>query len=84
MRLRTEPDTDRKNISPLWREGGEALPFEVATSSWAADAGHSLVVEHVEIKKWPYEVACGQYHWRGEPSAKGEKINQPAVSGTPN
>ncbi|WP_210247022.1 hypothetical protein [Phyllobacterium endophyticum] len=55
--MHTEPDTDWKNIFQLWREGGEALPFQVAKSSWAADAGHFLVVERVEIKKWPYGAA---------------------------
>lgn len=64
MRLHTEPDTDWKNIFQLWRENGEAVPFKVAKSTWSADAGHFLIVERVEVTKWPYGTAWGQYHWR--------------------
>lgn len=79
MRLHTEPDTDWKNIFQLWRGNGEALPFKVAKSSWSAEAGHYLLVERIEIKTWPYGNAWGQYHWRGVPGAKNEKINQPGT-----
>jgi hypothetical protein len=43
MRLHTEPQTDWKNIFQLWKENGEKLPFNVAKSTWSADAGHYLV-----------------------------------------
>jgi hypothetical protein len=76
MRLHTEPDTDWKNIFQLWRENGEAVPFKVAKSTWSADAGHFLIVERVEVKKWPYSATWGQYHWNGVPGPKGEKVNK--------
>lgn len=79
MRLHSEPDTDWKNIFLLWRENGEILPFKVAKRSWSAEAGHYLIVERVEIKKWPYGDAWGQYHWRAVPGAHGEKVNQPGT-----
>lgn len=79
MRLHTEPDTDRKNIFQLWRDNGEVLPFKVAKSSWSTEAGHYLIVERIEIKTWPYGAAWGQYHWRGVPGEKNEKINQPGT-----
>ncbi|CAH2408214.1 hypothetical protein MES5069_660015 [Mesorhizobium escarrei] len=59
MRLHTEPDTDWKNIFQLWRANGEAVPFKVAKSTWSADAGHFLIVEGVEVKRWPYGAAWG-------------------------
>ena len=76
MRLHTEPETDWKNIFQLWKENGEKLPFKVAKSTWSAEAGHYLVVEKIEIKKWPYGSAWGRYHWNSAPGAPGapEKI----------
>ncbi|WSH75811.1 hypothetical protein U8Q02_34065 (plasmid) [Rhizobium leguminosarum] len=79
MRLHTEPDTEWKNIFQLWRESGEVLPLKVAKSSWSAEAGHFLIVENIEIKTWPYGTAWGQYHWKGIPGVKGEKVNQPGT-----
>lgn len=73
MRYHMEPDADWKNIFQLWKENGERLPFKVAKSTWSAEAGHYLVVERVEIKKWPYGDAWGQYHWKGKPGPR-EKI----------
>ena len=65
MRFHTESDTESKNIFELWREGGERLPFKVAKCTWSAEAGHFLIVERIEIKKWPYGEAWGHYHWGG-------------------
>jgi hypothetical protein len=53
MRFHTEPDTEWKNIFQLWQENGGQLPFTVAKSTWSAEAGHYLVVEKIDIKKWP-------------------------------
>jgi hypothetical protein len=79
MRLHTEPDVDWKNIFQLWREAGEALPIRVVKNTWSAEVGHYLIVERIEIGRWPYGLAWGQYHWRGVPGPTGEKINQPGT-----
>jgi hypothetical protein len=81
MRLHTEPDTIWRNIFELWRSNGEKLPFTVAKNSWSASAGHFLVVEEIQIKKWPYGSAWGRYYWKGIPSSHKEKI---AAAGTYN
>ncbi len=78
MRLDTEPDVDWKNIFQLWRENGERVPFKVAKNTWSAEAGHFLIVERVEIKKWPYGDAWGHYHWGGRPSER-KKIDAAGV-----
>lgn len=39
----------------------------------SAAAGHFLIVERVEVNKWPYDDAWGHYHWHGRP-AEGAKI----------
>ena len=72
MRLHTEPETAWKNIIQLWKENGESLPFKVAKSTWSSAAGHYLIVEKVEVKKWPYGDAWGHYHWNGKPSERGK------------
>ena len=72
MRFHTEPETDWKNIFQLWKENGERLPFKVAKSTWSAAKGHYLIVEKVEVKKWPYGDAWGHYHWHGRPSERGK------------
>jgi len=72
MRFHTEPDTEWKNIFQLWQENGGQLPFTVAKSTWSAEAGHYLVVEKIDIKKWPYGFAWGQYHWNGVPGERGK------------
>jgi hypothetical protein len=79
MRLHTEPGLDWKNIFQLWREAGEALPIRVVKNTWSAEAGHYLIVERIEIGRWPYGLAWGQYHWRGVPGPTDEKINQPGT-----
>jgi hypothetical protein len=79
MRFHTEPDTDWKNIFQLLRQNGEKLPFTVAKGTWSADASHYLVAERVEIKKWPYGSAWGQYHWKGGPDGPKEKSARPEL-----
>jgi hypothetical protein len=74
IRYHTQLATDWKNIFQLWRENGEHLPFTIGKSTWSAEAGHFLVVEKVEIKKWPYGSAWGRYHWNGVPGPS-EKIS---------
>jgi hypothetical protein len=72
MEFHTKPATGWTNIFELWRENGERLPFEVVKSTWSPRAGHYLIVEKVEIKKWPYGTAWGHYHWNGRSAERGQ------------
>src|SRR4051812_199992 len=74
MRLHDEPNREWRNIFQLWRENGERFPFVVARNSWDVAGGSYLVVEHLEIKKWPYGSAWGRYDYHGKPSGPQEKI----------
>ena len=74
MRFHTKPCTDWKNIFQLWKENGEQVPFAVAKGTWSAEAGHYLIVEKIEIKKWPFGSAWGHYHWNGLPPGPREKV----------
>jgi hypothetical protein len=57
-----------------------ACPFIVARNSWNAASGSYLVVERIEIKKWPYGSARGRYHYHAKKSSSPqEKIK---VAGT--
>lgn len=57
------------NIFELWKTNGEVLPFAVRRDSWATTT--HVVVERIEIKKWPYGSACGWVYRKG--------IKQPAI-----
>lgn len=60
-----------KNIFELWRENGEKLPFKAVIDSWSEAKGHYALIEKIEIKKWPYGNAYGQYFFNGKPGEKG-------------
>jgi hypothetical protein len=72
MEFHAKPAGGWRNIFELWRENGERVPFDVVKSTWSPEAGHYLVVERVEIKKWPYGTAWGHYHWNGRPTQRGQ------------
>lgn len=63
-----------KNIFELWRENGEKLPIKVIINSWD-ETKHYALIEKIEIKKWPYGKAYGQYFFYGRPGEKGEIRN---------
>lgn len=48
-----------KNIFELWRENGEKLPFKVRRENWTMP-NVFILVEDIEIKKWPYGTAYGK------------------------
>ena len=52
------------NIFELWRHNGELLPFGARRASWA-ETTH-VVVEEIEIRRWPYGDAFGWVYVRGE------------------
>lgn len=43
----------------LWREHGEVLPFKVRRLGWSYRS--YVVVESIEVKKWPYGKAEGYF-----------------------
>jgi len=57
-----------KNIFEIWRGNGEKLPFKARIDSWCEK--HFVVVERVEIGKWSYGQAFGQYYFYGKPGDK--------------
>jgi len=52
---------NKGNLFELWKENNESLPFKAILDSWSEAAGNYVLVEKIEIKKWPYGVAYGQY-----------------------
>jgi hypothetical protein len=71
MRIHTEPETEWKNIFQLWRDAGERVPFRVVRNSWSATRSHVLIVERVELDKWPYGKAWGTFYYEGSPPEGG-------------
>jgi hypothetical protein len=65
---------DRKNIFELWKENGEKLPMKVIIDSWNPNE-HYALVERIEIGKWPYGKAHGQYFFHGKPGEIGQIRN---------
>lgn len=61
---------EAKNIFQLWRENDEKLPFVVIKNSWD-ETKHYAVIEKIEIGKWPYGKAYGQYFFNGKAGEKG-------------
>lgn len=55
-----------KNIFEIWKENGEKLPFKAIRNSWNENKGHFVLIEKIEIKKWPYGKAYGQYFYNGQ------------------
>lgn len=61
---------NNKNIFQLWKENDEKLPFKVIRNSWDENK-HYAVIERIEIGKWPYGNAYGQYFYNGIAGKKG-------------
>jgi len=58
--LKSELQINRgKNIFELWKENGEKLPFRIRRDNWLMPDVF-ILVEKVEIKKWPYGIAHGE------------------------
>ena len=53
--------TASQNVFQLWRLAGQQVPFKVVKDTWSGRAGQFMLVEEVEIKKWPYGTAWGRY-----------------------
>jgi hypothetical protein len=66
---------DGKNIFQIWKDGGEKLPFRVRLDSWSEYRGHYALIEKIEIRKWPYGNAFGQYFFNGVPGRTGQIDN---------
>lgn len=50
-----------QNVFQLWHLAGQQVPFKVVKETWSGRAGQFMLVEKVEIKKWPYGTAWGRY-----------------------
>jgi 5-methylcytosine-specific restriction endonuclease McrA len=61
--LERDPRTEasKKNIFQLWALANEQVPFKAVKETWAGRKGQFMVIENVEIKKWPYGSAWGRY-----------------------
>lgn len=66
---------EEKNLFQLWKENNEQLPFKAILNSWSEEAGHYALIEKIEIKKWPYGTAYGQYFFHGNPGKIGKIDN---------
>lgn len=66
--LERDPRTKvfNQNIYQLWALAGETVPFKAVKETWAGRKGQFMLVERVEIKKWPYGTAWGRYCNSGE------------------
>jgi hypothetical protein len=66
---------DKQNVFEIWKENGEKLPFKVRIDSWSDRLGHYALIEKIEIGKWPYGKAYGQYFFHGKPGERGQIQN---------
>lgn len=67
------PERDCHNIFELWALNDRHLPMKVVRGSWNQAADHHMLVERIEIRKWPYGHAWGRYCRNGE-VAEEQKI----------
>jgi hypothetical protein len=66
---------ERNNLFELWKQNNEQLPFKATLDSWSEEAGHYVLIEKIEIKKWPYGTAYGQYFFYGKAGRIGKIDN---------
>lgn len=61
--LERDPRTKElnQNIFQLWELAGEKVPFRAIKETWSGRKGQFVLVEKIEIKKWPYGTAWGRY-----------------------
>jgi hypothetical protein len=67
------PERDWHNIFELWALNDRQLPMKVVRESWNQTADHYMLVERIEIRRWPYGFAWGRYFRNGE-AAEQQKI----------
>ncbi len=60
----------RHNLFQLWDQNGRRVPFKAHKETWGPAS--SMLVEKIEIGKWPYGTAWGRFMRDGQeaPSAK--------------
>lgn len=58
------PYNQAHNLFQLWKLNGECLPFKARKETWRVSPSHYMLVEKVEIAKWPYGKAWGAAMWR--------------------
>ena len=59
-------ERDWHNIFELWALNDRKLPMKVIRESWNQATDHFMLVERIEIRKWPYGLAWGRYHKNGK------------------
>jgi hypothetical protein len=67
------PKRDWYNIFELWELGGRTLPIKIIRQGWYEILDHYMLVERIEIKRWPFGFAWGRYHRSGK-AAEYQKI----------
>jgi hypothetical protein len=67
------PERDWHKIFELWELNGRQLPMKVVRESWNQTAAHYILVERIEIRRWPYGFAWSRYCRNGE-TAEQQKI----------
>ena len=60
------PARGSHNILELWEINGRKLPIKVIRESWNEAVDHYMLVERIEIRRWPFGFAWGRYHRNGE------------------
>lgn len=60
------PVRDWHNIFELWELNGRKLPMKVIRENWNETVDHFLLVESIEIRRWPFGFAWGRYHRNGQ------------------
>jgi len=58
-------ETGPHNIFQLWMKTGRTVPIKVVRDHWDPNTGNYMLVERVEIRKWPYGFAWGRYFKNG-------------------
>lgn len=66
---------EKKNLFEIWKENHQRLPFRAILDSWAEELENYVIVEKIQIDKWPYGKAYGQYFFHGKRDRNGQIDN---------
>lgn len=72
------PAGDWHNIFELWVLNDRKLPMKVVRESWSPASDHYMLVEKIEVRKWPYGYAWGRYVRNGVGRRSSKRSDRPA------